>query len=52
MSQNQQIAKALAAATDTAALEIVLTLCDVSSQVWNWMCDIIVWHCQDWNLCD
>ena len=30
MSQNQQIAKALAAATDTAALEIVLAFRDIS----------------------
>src|SRR5436309_3022284 len=27
-----------------------LTLCNVTSKVWNWMCDIICWHCKDRNL--
>jgi hypothetical protein len=32
------------------SIDIDLTLSDISSKIWNWMGDIVIWHGQNWNL--
>jgi hypothetical protein len=34
------------------SINVDLSLSDVTSQIWNWMGDIIIWHGQNWNLGD
>jgi len=34
------------------SIDVDLTFCNITCQVWDRMCDIIIRHCQDRNLCD
>merc|ERR1712110_927311 len=34
------------------SINIYLTFCDISSQIWNWMGNIVIEHCKNRNLCD
>mmetsp|Transcript_12769 Transcript_12769/g.19325 ORF Transcript_12769/g.19325 Transcript_12769/m.19325 type:complete len:357 (-) Transcript_12769:206-1276(-) len=33
-------------------IDVNLSLCDVTGQIRNWMCNIIIWHSEDRDLCD
>jgi hypothetical protein len=34
------------------SINVDLSLSDISSKIWDWMSDIIIWHGQNWDLGD